>query len=210
MYLQVRLHEFILATPQQESRGRRGIRTLGPFRINRVAGGCHRPLGHPSMKETVGFGPTDPFGSLILKTSAINHSATSPWRREGESNSHGCYTTRVPTGTLTIRATSPWRRRGDLNSRAFRPSGFGPDAINHSATPPQSDRVGSNHRSPGYQPGALPLSYDPSRSSRSPVACQGIEPRLAVCRTAVLPSHPQADDHNSFALRHSSHLSTGW
>ena len=30
------------------------------------------------MAEAVGFEPTEPFGSLVFKTSALNHSATLP------------------------------------------------------------------------------------------------------------------------------------
>ena len=61
---------------------RRGFEPPDQFYpINRLAGGCLQPLGHLSaspMAEGVGFEPTEPFGSTVFKTAALNHSATPP------------------------------------------------------------------------------------------------------------------------------------
>src|SRR4029079_4147895 len=51
------------------------------YPINRLAGGCLQPLGHlsaSSMAEGVGFEPTEPCGSAVVKTAALNHSAIPP------------------------------------------------------------------------------------------------------------------------------------
>src|SRR5215510_6676790 len=51
------------------------------YPINRLAGGCLQPLGHlsrPALAEGVGFEPTEPCGSAVFKTAALNHSAIPP------------------------------------------------------------------------------------------------------------------------------------
>src|SRR5262249_44138540 len=51
------------------------------YPINRLAGGCLQPLGHLSagrLAEGVGFEPTEPYGSAVFKTAALDHSAIPP------------------------------------------------------------------------------------------------------------------------------------
>src|SRR5262245_15859920 len=51
------------------------------YPINRLAGGCLQPLGHLSagrLAEGVGFEPTEPCGSAVFKTAALDHSAIPP------------------------------------------------------------------------------------------------------------------------------------
>src|SRR5205085_760380 len=51
------------------------------YPVNRLAGGCLQPLGHLSARllaEGVGFEPTEPCGSAVFKTAALNHSAIPP------------------------------------------------------------------------------------------------------------------------------------
>src|SRR5438093_1330657 len=58
------------------------------YPINRLAGGCLQPLGHLSaslMAEGVGFEPTEPCGSAVFKTAALNHSAIPPNRYDSTS-----------------------------------------------------------------------------------------------------------------------------
>src|SRR5436190_9935995 len=61
---------------------RRGFEPPDQFYpINRLAGGCLQPLGHLSitaMAEGVGFEPTEPYGSAVFKTAALNHSSIPP------------------------------------------------------------------------------------------------------------------------------------
>src|SRR3990172_5038108 len=54
------------------------------YPINRLAGGCLQPLGHLSagrLAEGVGFEPTEPCGSAVFKTAALDHSAIPPLDR---------------------------------------------------------------------------------------------------------------------------------
>ena len=41
---------------------------------------CYGLVRLGSVADEVGFEPTEPFGSLVFKTSALNHSATHPCR----------------------------------------------------------------------------------------------------------------------------------
>lgn len=114
------------------SSGRRAIRTLEAFRPSRLAGGCLRPLGHPSTAER---------GRVELPT-------VLPARRFQRRP--------LPFGHLSG-GGSGIRTHGPLRTFRVRTGCLQPD----SAIPPRSDRVVSNHRPQPYQGCVLPLNYDP-------------------------------------------------
>ena len=66
-------------------------------------GGCNRKIGG-EVAEGVGFEPTEPLGSTVFKTAAIDHSATLPVER-----THNALSTGGPeerTGFPTLPALS--------------------------------------------------------------------------------------------------------
>src|SRR5580765_4096440 len=119
---------------------RRGFEPPDQFYpINRLAGGCLQPLGHLSttaMAEGVGFEPTEPCGSAVFKTAALNHSAIPPQGRETiatPAKRHqrvarpcerlACWLTSSPSERGSLAAAVPPDK--DAQTRAARPSGRG-------------------------------------------------------------------------------------